>query len=145
MNNQNTDNLELASTNRRLLAFLIDDMLMTLLVYFVFWDNIAPKSDDLEAMLFAMNSLLVPILVVKFIYQTLFVWYYGASIGKIITKIKVIDYNNFGRVSLFTSIIRSFGRLASEMFFYIGFIIAFLTEGRQTFHDKIGKTLVVNA
>jgi uncharacterized RDD family membrane protein YckC len=31
------------------------------------------------------------------------------------------------------------------MFFYIGFIFAFFNDGRQTFHDKIGRTLVVNA
>lgn len=142
---QNTDNLELASTNKRLLAFLIDDMLITVLVYFVFWDNITPNSDNLDSMLFAMNSLLIPILVVKFIYQTFFVWYYGATIGKIITKIRIIDFNNFDRVSLFQAAIRSFGRLFSEMFFYIGFVVAFLTEGKQTFHDKIGSTLVVNA
>ena len=143
--NQNTDDLQLASTNKRLLAFLIDDMLITILVYFVFWDNITPNSDNLDSMLFAMNSLLIPILVVKFIYQTFFVWYYGATIGKIITKIRIIDFYSFERVSLFQAALRSFGRLFSEMFFYIGFIVAFLTEGRQTFHDKIGRTLVVNA
>lgn len=145
MNNQTNENLELASNLRRFFAFLIDDVLVTVLVYIVFWDNIAPSTNDIENLQNVMNGLLLPILFLKFIYQTFFVWYYGATIGKILMKIRVIDFDNFGRISLFSAIMRSFARIASEIFFYIGFIVAFLTEGRQTFHDKLGKTLVVNA
>ena len=88
---------------------------------------------------------LVPVIVLKFIYQWFFVWYYGATLGKMAVKVKVIDYNTFGRVSPFNALVRSLGRIISEQFFYVGFIVAFFNEGRQTFHDIIGKTLVVNA
>ena len=43
-----------------------------------------------------------------------------------------------------SSIFRSFARILSEMFFYIGFLFSLFNDGRQTFHDKIGRTLVVN-
>ena len=139
-----TDNLELATTRSRMLAFVIDDFLITFIIIAMYWNQIAASGNDLMSVLVVMNEFVWQILILKFIYQSFFVWYYGATLGKIITKIRVIDHDNLGRVSIFTSIIRSILRIISEMFFYIGFIFAFFTEGRQTFHDKIAKTLVVN-
>ncbi len=141
----NTDNLELASTRSRLLAFVIDDFLITFIIIAMYWNQIAASGNDLVSVLIVMNEFVWQILVLKFIYQSFFVWYYGATVGKIITKIRVIDFNHLGRVSLATSITRSILRIISEMFFYVGFIFAFFSEGRQTFHDKISKTLVINA
>ncbi len=141
----NTENLELASPRQRTLAFIIDDFLITFIFLFIYWDNIISVSNDLVSILVVMNEFIMQVLLLKFIYHTFFVWYYGATVGKIITKIRVVDYNHFGRVSIFTSMIRSFFRLVSEMFFYIGFVFAFFNEGRQTLHDKIGRTLVINA
>ena len=92
-----------------------------------------------------MNSAFIQILALKFIYQTFFIWYYGATVGKIVAKIKVIDYYNFGKVSFTNSVIRSAARIISEMAMFVGFLFAFFTESKQTFHDKLGKTLVVNA
>ena len=141
----NNENLELASTRSRALAFVIDDFLITFIVILMYWNHISVAGNDLVSVLVVMNEYVWQILLLKFIYQALFVWYYGATIGKIITKIRVVDYDNFGRVSIFTSITRSLLRLVSEMFFYVGFIFAFFNDGKQTFHDKIAKTLVINA
>ncbi len=143
-NTSNNTDLQLASMMSRAMAFVIDDFLITFLVLMVFWDSIAVASDDAAIILAIMNQFLWPILFIKFIYQSFFIWYYGATIGKIIVKIRVIDYNNLGRVSLLSSMLRSMGRIFSEMFFYIGFLIGFFNDGRQTFHDKFGRTLVVN-
>ncbi|MCP4969558.1 MAG: RDD family protein [Arcobacter sp.] len=138
------DNLELASIKSRTLAFIIDDFLITFIVIAIYWNNLLNNGNDLVSVLVIMNEFVWQILFLKFIYQSFFVWYYGATIGKIITKIRVIDFNNFGRVSIFTAMSRSILRLISEMFFYIGFILAFFTDSKQTFHDKLGRTLVVN-
>lgn len=144
MSTNNTDNLELASMRSRAFAFVIDDFLITFLVLIVFWDNIGTESNDLGALLVTMNEFVWPVLFVKFLYQGFFIWYYGATIGKIITKIRVIDHDTLNRVSLFSAMLRSSARIVSEMFFYIGFIIGFFNDGRQTLHDKLGRTLVVN-
>ena len=87
----------------------------------------------------------MPFIVLKVVYHTFFVWYFGATIGKIVAKIRVIDVNSWDRVSLFSSFLRAVGRIFSEMFFYVGFLIGFFNEGRKTFHDITGRTLVVNA
>jgi uncharacterized RDD family membrane protein YckC len=141
----NTENLELASIRSRTFAFIIDDFLITFIVIAMYWESIVQNGNDVVTILTVMNEFVLQILLLKFAYQTFFVWYYGATIGKIITKIRVIDYYHFGRVSIFTAMTRSVLRILSEMFFYMGFIFAFFTESRQTFHDKLGRTLVVNA
>ena len=145
MNNQtNIDNLQLASNQVRMKAFIIDDFAITFISILILWDKIVATNGDLESMLVIFNSAFVQILFLKFIYQTFFVWYYGATLGKILTKIRVVDYNTLNRVSLLTSATRSVGRLFSEMFFYAGFFLAFYNKSNQTFHDKIAKTLVIN-
>lgn len=141
----NSNNLELASISSRLKAFVIDDILITLIVLVIFWDSIQSSGGDIASVLMTMNQFIMQVLVLKFVYQTFFVWYYGATVGKIVAKVKVIDYNHFGRVTLTQAALRSFGRIFSEMFFYIGFIFSFFNDGKQTLHDKISKTLVVYA
>lgn len=146
MNNpQDINNLELAKISSRALAFVIDDILITLIIFVMFWDSIASNGSDLKALLIIMNQFVWQVLFLKFLYQTFFVWYYGATLGKIIAKIRVIDYETYGRVGILASVIRSITRILSEMFFYIGFVFAFFNDGKQTFHDKLGRTLVVNA
>ncbi|QKF67192.1 RDD family membrane protein [Arcobacter venerupis] len=145
MQNNSTD-LQLASLRSRALAFVIDDLLVTVIVMAIFWENIFAASQDMDAMMVLMETqLAMPLIVLKIIYQTFFVWYYGATIGKIIIKIRVIDVNHWGRVSFFSSLLRATGRIFSEMFFYVGFLIGFFNDGRKTFHDIVGRTLVVNA
>lgn len=141
----NGNNLQLASMRSRVFAYVIDDLLVTLIVMIIFWENIVGFSDDMEAMMFFIKTdLVMPLIVLKVVYHTFFVWYYGATIGKIIAKIRIIDSTSWGRVSFFSAFLRSFGRIFSEMFFYAGFLIGFFNEGRKTFHDIVGKTLVVN-
>ena len=142
----NTNDLQLASMRSRATAFVIDDLLVTVIVMVIFWDNIMAVSQDLDAMMFLMKTeLVMPLIILKFLYQALFIWYYGATVGKIVTKIRVIDANSWERVSIMSSVLRSIGRIFSEMFFYIGFLIGFFNDGKKTFHDLTGKTLVVNA
>jgi len=141
----NNENLQLASFSSRITAFVIDDLLISLVFVLLFWDQITSSDGQLINMLIIISKHVTQVLLLKFAYQSFFVWYYGATIGKIVTKIRVIDYNHFGRVSIRTSLMRSGIRIFSEYILYIGFIIGFFTDGKQTLHDKIAKTLVVNA
>ena len=142
----NSDNLQLASMRSRALAYVIDDLLVTIIIIMIFWESISALSHDMDAMTYLLKAELVtPLIFLKVIYHTFFVWYYGATIGKIVVKIRVIDANSWGRVSMFSSFLRAVGRIFSEMFFYIGFLIGFFNDGRKTFHDFTAKTLVVNA
>jgi len=141
----NNDNLELASMPSRLMAFVIDDLLISLVFVVLFWEQITASDAQLINMLIIISENVIQVLLLKVVYQGFFVWYFGATIGKIIAKIRVIDYNSYGRISLSSSLIRSLTRILSEYIVYIGFILAFFNDGKQTLHDKISRTLVVNA
>jgi uncharacterized RDD family membrane protein YckC len=142
----NSNNLQLASMRSRALGYVIDDFLVTIIIMMIFWEDIISVSHDMNALMYLLKAeLAFPLIILKIIYQTFFVWYYGATIGKIVVKIRVIDANKWGRVSIISSFLRAVGRIFSEMFFYIGFLIGFFNNGRKTFHDITGRTLVVNA
>ncbi|MDX4065440.1 RDD family protein [Aliarcobacter skirrowii] len=142
---QNSENLQLASMRSRAFAFVIDDLIVTLLISLVYWDSIVAAGNDTEAFISLLSTLVLPLLVLKIIYHTFFIWYYGQTLGKRLAKVRVIDANHWGRVTLFQSFLRAVGRVISELFYYIGFAIAFFNDGRKTFHDFTGKTLVVDA
>ena len=144
MDNINIENLQLATTRRRANSFIIDDLLVTLIVTIMLWGKISATNGDLEIVLQIMNEAFMQIIFLKIIYQAFFVWYYGATIGKIVMKLRVIDFNHFGRITFSQALIRSLLRIVSELFFYFGFIMAFFTDSKQTLHDKFGRTLVVN-
>lgn len=135
--NKNIDinSLALATNRSRAVAFVIDDILITLVAIVVLWDNLAGLQN--EAMIVLVQENLYKIIFIKFVYHALFVWYYGATIGKIIMKIRVIDFKTYKNITLLKSVTRSVGRVISEFYFYIGFTIAFFTASRQTFHDKL--------
>lgn len=142
----NTENLQLALMHKRAFAYVIDDLIITVIIMIVFKDSIMQVLNDHNALIYLMQTdLLIPLVILKIVYHTFFVWYYGATPGKMITKIRVIDENHWRKVPIISAFIRSVGRIFSEIFFYLGFLIGFFNEGRKTFHDFAAKTLVVNA
>jgi len=146
LNNENIDTskLELASTSSRIKAFVIDDLLITFVMLALLWEPITSTNGDYLAIAMIMNEAFLQIITIKIIYQSFFIWYYGATLGKMSAKIKVIDFNNFGKITFSQSVLRASGRILSESFFYLGFALAYYTDSKQTFHDKVSKTLVVN-
>ncbi|MEA3523919.1 MAG: RDD family protein, partial [Campylobacterota bacterium] len=77
-------------------------------------------------------------------YQTFFVMHYGATLGKILMKIQIIEIQTLSHPSLIVSFNRAVFRIISEMLFYLGFLWGSFDPLRQTWHDKTARTLVVN-
>jgi uncharacterized RDD family membrane protein YckC len=143
--NIDIDNLELANTKKRILAFIIDYTLINILVIVLIWDKIALTDGTTESIALLLTDFIVPVLLIEFLYQTFFVWYYGATIGKIALKIRIIDFDTLSKVSLMTAVNRSIFRIVDKhVFMLLGFLMFFFTDSRQTLHDKFAKTLVVN-
>ncbi|NWF67361.1 MAG: RDD family protein [Campylobacterales bacterium] len=140
----NTQGFELSSTNKRALAYLIDDVLISILVLAIFWEYIQDVS-DFEQIILTINRVFFEIVTIKILYHTFFIWKYGATLGKMFAKIKVIQVSDFNSPSFGIAFNRAIFRVISEMLFYIGFFIAFFDKFRQSLHDKSAKTLVVNA
>lgn len=140
----NTEGIDIAPMNKRLLSYAIDEVLLSLLFVIIYWDSFT-VSNDFEQTLEMVSSMSLQLVLLKVVYQSFFIWYYGATIGKIICKIVCIDVVMLSKPKLSAAILRAIFRIVSESFLYLGFVWALGNELRQTWHDKIAKTVVINA
>ena len=70
------------------------------------------------------------------------VWRYGASLGKIVMGIMVLDSEILDFPSLPKALIRACVRIISEWCFYLGFIWMLGNAAKQSWHDKLSGTIV---
>ena len=138
------EGLTLATTKKRALAFFIDEMLLSFLLIFALWDSFV-SAQTTEAIINLTNSFVLEYMMMKIVYQAFFVMQYGATLGKLAMKIRVIDTQTFANPNVLVSLNRSIFRVISELIFYLGFLWGMLNPSRQAWHDLTAKTLVVNA
>ncbi len=138
------ENLTLASVQKRAVAFFIDEMLLSFLLVIAMSDAFS-NAKTMEDIIILTNSYVMQYILMKIVYQTFFVMQYGATLGKIAMKIRVIEIATLANPSFAVSLNRAIFRIISEMLFYIGFVWAMMDPARQAWHDKTAKTLVVNA
>ena len=138
-----TEGITLATIKSRAWAYTIDEVLISVLFMIIFFGKI-PEDASYEQTLNLLNSLFSYVILLKIIYQTFFVWYYGATPGKIMLKIKVISTIDLENPAFIYALNRAVVRIISESLFYIGFLWALTNPKRETWHDKVAKTLVVN-
>lgn len=138
------ERLELASIRQRAAAFGIDELLLSVLMIVILWDAMA-KAETLEAMIAVTNSFLLEYMAIKIVYQTFFTMQYGATIGKIVMKIRIVELSTLSNPSFLSAFNRSVFRVVSEIFFYLGFVWAMLDPYRRGWHDRTARTLVIDA
>lgn len=137
------ENLVISNNFKRIKAYIIDDFLISFIVIIAFYDSITNESDIL-VVIEKINSAVTSIILLKVAYQAIFIYLYGATIGKMLAKITTISVSDLAKPSLNQAIIRAVVRIFSEMFFYFGFIWAFFNPLKQTWHDKVAKTVVID-
>ena len=136
--------LSLASLKKRSFAFFIDELLLAFLFLIIIYDKVTGLNDS-DAIVALVNSFTFEYLLLKVAYQTLFVYQYGASIGKIVMKIRVVDTTTLQKPIFSSALNRAIFRVISEMLFYLGFAWAFYNQDRQSWQDKTARTIVVDA
>ncbi len=139
-----TENITLATIKQRTFAYTIDEVLISILFMIIFFGRV-PQNASYEETLNLLNSLFSYVILLKIIYQTFFVWYYGATPGKMLIKIRVVSTIDLENPAIIYSLNRALVRIVSESLFYIGFLWALTNPKRETWHDKVARTLVVNA
>ncbi len=137
------EGITLASIKARSLAFFIDEILLSFLLIIALWDSFS-QAKDIEEIIIVTNMFVLEYMAMKIFYQAFFTMKYGASIGKIIMKIRVIEISTLQYPNVLSSLNRAIFRVISEMMFYLGFLWGMLDPARQSWHDKTSKTLVVN-
>lgn len=137
------EGITLAPIKSRAMAFFIDEMLLSFLLVFALWDSFA-QAKNIEEMIIVTNMFVLEYMAMKIFYQAFFTMKYGASLGKIVMKIRVIEIRTLQYPNVLSSLNRAIFRVISEMLFYLGYLWGMLDPSRQTWHDKTAKTLVVN-
>lgn len=139
-----TQNLHLATISQRATAFFLDELLLSLLVTVALWSSFE-NAKTIQELIVLSNSFAMDYIILKIIYQTFFVYQYGATLGKLAMKIKIIEIRTQSNPSFASSLNRAIFRIISEMFFYLGFLWAMMDPLKQTWHDKTAKTLVIKS
>jgi len=144
--------LSIASSQKRITSFVIDDIVITLFFIIIFYDQFSALFSNItvvdEAALQSVNAFiaenLLVVLSIKLIYHTVFVWQNGMTLGKYLMKIKVIDLETGNIPGFQKAFLRASVRIPSEVLFYVGFLMAFFVPLKQTLHDKVSNCVVVN-
>lgn len=138
------ENLQIASLKARSVALAIDEVLISTLLLIVLWDTIS-QATSVEAIIGLTNHFLLEFMAIKIVYQTFFTMQYGATVGKIVMKIRIIEMKTLSNPAFFAAFNRAVFRIVSEALMYFGFVWAFLDPYRRSWHDLTAKTVVVNA
>ncbi len=138
-----SEHLELATIQKRAIAFFVDEMLTSFLFIIIIYDQLQQVSDP-EAIVALVQNYTLEYMLIKIIYQTIFVYQYGATLGKMLMKIAVVERDTLDKPRFASALNRSVFRIISESVFYLGFVWAFYTKNRESWHDKTARTLVVN-
>ena len=136
--------LSLASTDKRATAMGIDFIVMMLFIMAIdyeSWQHIQTMQEALEW----SSKITVSYMLIAVIYHAFFTALYGATVGKMLMKIRVISLYSGGTPNSAESINRSVVRIISESIFGLGFLWGVFDPYKQTWHDKTAKTLVIDA
>ncbi len=76
-------------------------------------------------------------------YEIFFIGAYGATLGKMMMKIKVVTPDG-GRISYARATGRHFAKFLSGIILYIGFLMAFWDEEKRALHDRMCGTRVIS-
>lgn len=142
-------NLTIATLPDRIAAAFVDGLILTVilgvviapfrknLLYSVLNENVTSYIQNFVA--------IVAICVFGFLaYQTFMVYFKGATVGKLIFKIKVVNLFTAETPSLTESFLRSFIWMVSVIPFALPFLEIFSNTQRRALHDRINDTIIVS-
>jgi uncharacterized RDD family membrane protein YckC len=138
------EKLQLASVWSRAAAFVIDKVVIIPFPYIILWDMIL-KAKSTEASIIVLGYMILYFTAITILYQTFFTMQYGATLGKIVMKIRVVEIKTLSNPGFLSAFNRSVFRIVSEILFYLGFAWAFFDPYRRSWHDLSARTLVIDA
>jgi len=138
------EGLKIASISKRAIAMAIDDFLVSFIIVIAFSSQFE-HAKTYEDVIVLTYTLFGYIFITYTLYHWIFVSLYGKTVGKMITKIRVIDTDTLDNPSWMRSLIRSVMRNFDEMFFYLGMAYAIVDPLNRAVHDIVGKCVVVES
>ena len=143
------ENITLADMWLRTLAWVIDIFLLSFIFMLLQSQNLASLQDsagrvDYALMRDFMMGYVWQICVFKIAYDTIFHWQYGATLGKMVCKIRVVSVDLLDNPSFFWALLRACGKYVGEGLLFITYFFGFGDVFSRTLHDRVAKTLVVS-
>ncbi|RDU58307.1 RDD family protein [Helicobacter sp. MIT 99-5507] len=139
------EGLHLASNDKRILAHIIDDFIVSFIIFIAFYEQMMSLNGDIKALQQFVVKLVPYIILLAIIYHTIFTALYGGSIGKILCKIKVVRLDTLDKPSYLQSFYRSFIRtISANLLLYIPLLFAFVDNFKRAFHDIVMQTIVID-
>ncbi len=146
-----------ATIGRRAWAALIDSLVLSVFVLILYYDplmalaelarqaGLQQKPEIFLAAFQAFQTTTLPyIFALYIVYHAVLVWQGGMTLGKYLTRIRVVRAEDGGPVSLGSALVRALVRTLGEMFLmYVTFLPAWFTPLRQTLHDRLARTVVI--
>lgn len=128
---------------RRFVANWLDNVLQTIVLILILVGTmfLAPSQADSSN-----GPALLPLLlsyVFSFLYYVLFWVYKGATPGKMLLGLKVVDKDTYEHITLSQAALRYVGYIISAIFFLLGYITAAFDDRKQGWHDKMAGSVVI--
>ena len=131
---------EYAGLGRRFIALLIDSFILVLVVGVFLVATGYSFPDPAE-----YGVGLVPLLTIGavFLYFTMMEGFLGATIGKMVFRVKVVKEDGSG-CGIGAALVRNLLRIVDGLFFYVvGAVLIVRSQKRQRLGDRIAKTVVI--
>lgn len=139
----NRENITVAPVFKRVLAHVVDELLMSIIIVAILWERIQSAA-EIEAIVAVTNQAILEIFLLKAIYHTFFTWQYGATLGKMLLKIRIIDTQMLDTPTPLMALNRALVRTLNEFLLYFGFVFAFFDPFKRALHDRTARTLVID-
>lgn len=136
------ENIRLASFSKRVLAYIIDNLIISAIILLIFADKLM-GFDDITQIQMLMANFLGGILLLQFAYDFVFTFLYGATLGKMACKISIVDESSLYKPNITQSAIRAGVKRLSDGAFALGFVWALGNDLRKAWEDYAAKTLVI--
>ncbi|MCF6310066.1 MAG: RDD family protein [Sulfurimonas sp.] len=130
--------IEYASFIARWVAFTVDNAILALATLALLF----PFTYFEDALQVDIQRTLTTVLLVSIMIY-LWVKWDGATPGKKLMKIKIVDADNFEIVGFAQAAKRFAGYILSSIPLLAGFVMVFFTKKKQCLHDKVSNTVVV--
>ncbi len=140
--------LHLASFGRRIVGIIVDQIVITAPIFAVFYAlGFAPKDaiTDGRAVWFTVS-----VTTLGLAYETIGVWLWGRTLGKLLTRTRAVSVVDGGRLGFVRSFQRSLVPTTVSAIPQVGpmlgigvYVYAFFDPLRQGVHDKAAGSIVV--
>lgn len=137
------ENLSIASFSHRAGAFFIDILIAGCLSWAFCCYFFSGKISTIETKIFFIQNFIFFIFIFHFFYELFFVSFFGASLGKMIFKLKIISVLSLDKPSFEIVLARCFIKILETIACFLPFIFAFKDKFLRAIHDKLSRTIVI--